>query len=564
MNIEQQIERLKLQYNVLAVVPLDPFFELGEEWLYANVKELHKVEYAPSERIVFTVQTKDTYKKNVIVGNLIIALHFALAEIDITPCFVILLTTNENIHNELLSINGKDMKIIESIVCNNETLITPELKNKTKVRNPHHNFKWNERTPVYINADELTKDQQYKVIESDNFCMIPWIHIHGWPTGEAYPCCLGEGEHPIGNFKKQTLKEIWNGEPYKLMRKNMLEDKPSKECVRCYEQEKNGFSSMRINTNRHFAQHITEIDKTLEDGTVPEMVLRYWDIRFSNICNLKCRTCGGIFSNKWYDDEVLLNNGKPMRDRILYAGKSELDIWEQMKDQIQNFDQIYFAGGEPMIMEEHYRILDKLIETGNTNVRLVYNTNLTALRHKGKFAIDYWKQFPNVCVAASLDGMFEHAELIRAGTKWDKVEQNIQDIKRECPHIDFLISPTLSVMNVWHLPEFHKYMIDKGYIKPMDMNVNILQSPENYRIDILPAELKEEIRELYNKHIEYLEPLDNMKRAVNGMKSALQFMDANDNSKLIPEFWKTALKLDKIRKEDITSVIPQLARLKSE
>lgn len=432
-----------------------------------------------------------------------------------------------------------------------------------KKRNPHSGFKWNERTPVFINQDDLTDDQRHKVMDSDYFCMIPWIHLHGWPTGEAFPCCLGEGAHPIGNMKENTLEEIWNGDAYKQMRLNMLADRPSKECVRCYEQEKHGFASMRINTNRHFAQHISDTETTAADGSFP-MKFRYWDIRFSNVCNLKCRTCGGIFSSRWYDDETKLNGGKPMRDRVLYAGRHELDIWEQMEDQIQYLEQIYFAGGEPLIMEEHYRILDKLLETGNTNVRLVYNTNLTELRHKSKYALEYWKKFPKVSVAASLDAMGPLAELLRSGTNWEKVENNVKMLKQECPHIDFLISPTLSIMNVWQLPEFHRYMINKGYLRPMDLNVNILQSPDNYRIDILPEELRVEIREMYQKHIEYLEPLDEMKRAANGFKSALQFMDSTDNSHRIPAFWKTTTNLDNIRNEDIVAVIPQLARLKLE
>lgn len=427
-----------------------------------------------------------------------------------------------------------------------------------KSKNPFSNFKWNERAPVFVGREDLTDDQWSKVVESEHFCMMPWIHLHAWPTGEAYPCCLGEGAHPVGNLKQQTIAEVWNGEAYRAMRRNMLADQPSKECTRCYEQERMGFASMRNNTNRHFAQHIGEIEQTLPDGTHPEMRFRYWDIRFSNLCNLKCRTCGGIFSSRWYDDETRLNGGKPMRARVLYAGRTTMDVWEQMEDQIQYLEQIYFAGGEPLIMEEHYRILDKLLETGNTRVRLVYNTNLTELRYKQKSVLDYWKQFPNVCVAASLDGMGKHAELIRSGTDWNAVEQNCADLVRECPHIDFMVSPTLSVMNAWHLPEFHRYMVEQGYIKPMDLNVNILQSPDEYRIDILPAEQKAQIEALYNQHIEWLDSRDPLRRATGGFRAAVQFMNALDNSRLIPRFKQTAKQLDAIRGETIEDIIPEL------
>lgn len=291
------------------------------------------------------------------------------------------------------------------------------------------------------------------------------------------------------------------------------------------------------------------------------MKFRYWDIRFSNLCNLKCRTCGGIFSSRWYDDEVKLNGGKPMRDRILFAGRTPMDVWEQMEEQIQYLEQIYFAGGEPLIMEEHYRILDKLLETGNTKVRLVYNTNLTEFRFKQKSVIEYWKQFPSVCVAASLDAMGPRAELLRSGTKWAEVEENMAALKEECPHIDFLISPTLSAMNAWHLPEFHRYMIDKGYLRPMDLNVNILQSPNEYRIDILPAEAKRELTALYQEHIDWLDLRDHLRRATGGFQAAIEFMNAQDNSHLIPTFWQTAKKLDTIRQGSILLVFPELKAL---
>jgi radical SAM protein with 4Fe4S-binding SPASM domain len=423
------------------------------------------------------------------------------------------------------------------------------------------NYNWKDREPVYIKVEDLTEQQTHRLIKSDHFCMIPWLHLHGWPDGRAYPCCLGEDAHPVGNLKQQTMEEIWNGESMKEMRKNMLEDKPCKQCVRCYEQEASGFSSMRNNTNKNFGQHIAEVDQTQEDGTMLPMKIRYWDIRFSNICNLKCRSCGSIFSSRWYDDDVKLNNGKPLRPRVQFAGRHELDIWEQMEPQIPNLEQIYFAGGEPLIMEEHNRILKKLIATKNTSVRLIYNTNLTELKFKRESVLELWKQFPNVCVAASLDDMGARAEVIRSGTVWSEVEQNIQDLKRECPHIDFMISPTLSVMNIWNFCEFHRYMVEKEYIRPGDFNLNILQSPKEYRIDILPLEIKQEFKEKFEKHLEWLRPLDKLQRATGGFEAAINFMMNNDGSHLLGEFWETASDLDWSRNERIINAVPELERL---
>jgi radical SAM protein with 4Fe4S-binding SPASM domain len=422
------------------------------------------------------------------------------------------------------------------------------------------NYNWQDRVPNYIKLEDLTPDQKYKLIDSNTFCMLPWIHLHAWPDGRAYPCCLGKAAHPVGNFKEKSMRDIWNDEPMRQVRRNMLDDQPCKECSDCYEQEGAGFASMRNNSNKSFGHHIAEINETLPDGTLPNMQLHYWDVRFSNICNLKCRSCGSIFSSRWYDDDVKLW-GKELRPRVQFAGRHEEDVWEQMQEHVPHLDQIYFAGGEPLIMEEHNRILKLLIEKGNTRVRLVYNTNLTELKFKKQSVLDLWKHFPTICVAASLDDMGDRAAVIRSGTDWAQVEQNIRDLKKQCPHIDFMISPTLSVMNIWNFTQFHRYMVDEGFIEAKDFNLNILQGPDNYRIDILPWDIKLKFKADFEEHIEWLKDKDPIHRAIGGFEGAIAFMMATDNSHLLPDFWRTVNDLDWSRSESLMSVVPELSAI---
>jgi radical SAM protein with 4Fe4S-binding SPASM domain len=426
--------------------------------------------------------------------------------------------------------------------------------------NTFSQYNWKDRIPSYIKLEELTEDQKHKLITSETFCMIPWIHLHAWPDGRAYPCCLAKAEHPVGNLKEQTMKEVWNAEPMREMRTNMLNDRPCKECGDCYEQESHGFASMRNNSNKNFGQHIDEVDHTLPDGSLPDFKLHYWDVRFSNICNLKCRSCGSIFSSRWYDDDVKLW-GKALRPRVQFAGRHDDDIWEQMQEHIPHLDQIYFAGGEPLIMEEHNRILKLLIEKGNTKVRLIYNTNLTELKYKRESVLELWKHFPSVCVAASLDDMGKRAAVIRSGTDWAEVEQNIRDLKRECPHIDFMISPTLSIMNIWNFVNFHRYMVDQEFIRPGDLNVNILQGPKEYRIDNLPMDIKLEFKEQFEQHIDWLKDKDHIHRATGGFESAINFMMSSNSTELLQTFWETASDLDWSRNERIIDAVPELSRL---
>jgi sulfatase maturation enzyme AslB (radical SAM superfamily) len=225
-------------------------------------------------------------------------------------------------------------------------------------------------------------------------------------------------------------------------------------------------------------------------------------------------------------------------------------------------EQIYFAGGEPLLMEEHYNILEELVRRGRTDVRLIYNTNFTHTDLKGRSVFEYWKQFRSVAVGASLDDSGRRGEYIRKGTDWAVVEQNRRDMLRVCPEVDFYISPTLSIMNARHLPDFHRDWVEKGLIRAQDLNVNILQDPAHYRIDIAPAEYKEELNTKYLNHIMWLRDQDPLGRATQGFESAVKFMMATDNTHLIDTFWRKTHELDSIRRENIMEVIPELAALK--
>ena len=414
----------------------------------------------------------------------------------------------------------------------------------------------------------MTDEQKYRLTKSKTFCMIPWVHLHAFPDGRVYPCCLSEYWHPIGDLRKNNMREVWNQDAYKQMRVNMLADKECKECTKCYEREDHGSFSMRNDANRTFGHHIGDVEKTQQDGTYPEFKLRYWDIRFSNLCNFRCRTCGPIFSSSWYNDHVKLYNQIPdvlgrNMNRVEYAAGNEDAMLEQMKEHIPYLEQVYFAGGEPLIMKEHYYLLEKLIEAGKTNIRLIYNTNFSELRYKDKHVFDYWRHFKNVSVGASLDGMGPQAELIRKGADWHQTVENRERMIAEVPHVDFYVSSTVSAMNVLHVLDFHKEWTRLGLIKAKDWNINICQSPDWYRVDIFPTWFKEQIiYPRYEEHLAWLEPQDELKRATTGYQSLVSLMKHSDNTAQWSQFVEECSKLDGIRNEDFWTTFPEFLKLK--
>ena len=405
---------------------------------------------------------------------------------------------------------------------------------------------------------DLNEREQFLLTESKTFCIYPWIHLHAYPTGEAYPCCHAEmGVGQVGNCRTNTLEEIWHDRPMVNLRNDMLSETKNPACDRCYEQEESGFFSGRRSANKHHGHHVGRVNDEKFEMT-------YWDIRFSNLCNLKCRSCGHIFSSQWYQDQAKLAGGdwKDHNTVLNYAGRTETDMWEQLLPHIDYVEQIYFAGGEPLLMEEHYHILDELVRRRRFDVRLIYNTNFTHTDLKGQSVFEYWRQFHSVAVGASLDAMGARAEYIRKGTDWKTVESNRAEMIRTCPDVDFYISPTLSIMNAEHLPDFHRSWVERGLIRPQDLNVNILQDPAHYRIDIAPMEYKQQLKEKYIKHIDWLKDYDQLGRATQGFESAVNFMFATDNTQLIDTFWKKTDELDDIRNERILDIIPELVALK--
>ena len=568
MNLQEKIKELSEQYNIVSVIDLDPWHDLDvfqqEFWLRKVLSEIYKSCYENNERIILTLTKGDIYRgQDADAGYLLMQLQRQLNDVDISNYFVILLTTDVTIA-QAYEKSHKTLSYDENsinIVVYSEEILEKTITGKNKFK---RDYRYNSAVPVGISMEDLTEEEQFLLTKSSTFCMYPWVHMHAYPTGPAYPCCQADMKYPIGSLRQKTIKEIWNDKPMKKIRQQMLNEESVDACVRCYEQEDSGFLSGRQSANKHHGHHIERVKQTQPDGTLDSFELIYWDIRFSNLCNLSCRSCGHIFSSSWYQDQSKLSgpDWKKNNQVLNYAGRYETDAWEQLVEHIDHVESIYFAGGEPLLMDEHYRILDELVRREKFNVRLVYNTNFTHTRLKDQSVFEYWKLFDSVSVGASLDDQGPRAEYVRKGTDWAVVEQNRQDMISVCPEVDFYISPTLSIMNAWHLPDFHRDWTERGLIRAQDLNINILQDPAHYRIDIAPTEYKEQLLAKFTDHINWLKDQDQLGRATMGFESAVKFMMATDNTHLLDTFWRKTNELDEIRQENILDVIPELAALK--
>lgn len=381
--------------------------------------------------------------------------------------------------------------------------------------------------------------------------------MHIWPAGTVYPCCMARPDGSLGSTKNSTLKEIWNGEPMRELRLSMLNDEPSSMCRRCYELERNGMMTLRKASTNNFQHHFDKTEKTNPDGSLDEMSMEYMDIRFSNICNLKCRSCGPQFSSNWFEDHKK-QFGDPGHPAILRVRDNMTEFMSELMTLLDTVEKVYWAGGEPLITEEHYTILDYWISKGMNYVKMDYTTNFSQMQFKKKSAYDYWNSFDSVRVAASLDANHERGEYLRKNIVWSKIVQNRKDMIRECPNVYFEVTPTVSVYNVFNLPDFHREWIEEGLVRPNNFRINLLLDPEYMRIQILPNEIKKLVSAKYEKHIQYLEQFKGTRTVIENFKNILHYLYEDDKNSKVGLWLNKTSALDNIRSEEVFNVFPEL------
>jgi len=418
---------------------------------------------------------------------------------------------------------------------------------------------------------------------SSTFCILPWLHLYVQPNGEVAPCCHADLARPCGNVAGSDLEAIFNSESFKRIRRDMLRGERAPECASCYRLEDVHKSSPRQNHNREFQRHLDKVNHTRPDGSLRELSLVYLDLRFSNVCNLKCRGCYPGSSSSWAEDFEQLTGTKVTKKLSNLDAPAIQEILAHL-DHVEN---IYFAGGEPLIMQENYLLLDKLLELKRTNIALLYNTNLMQLSHGKHNILDYWKKFSNVIVSASMDDVLERAEYFRKGLDFKVFTNNWKRIRKESPHIQLTINLTVNIMNIFNLHKIFDYFNQELDLEHTQYSFNLLTSPPELSIQVLPLQFKQEVKaklEAYQRGLssksskKFLAQLQKgvkenelfdiivarkKEAEVNYLDPIITFMMNGSGEATIQDFFARTEKLDRIRGEDYRKLFPELVRVRA-
>lgn len=404
-------------------------------------------------------------------------------------------------------------------------------------------------------------DKDKLLSESKVFCMAPWVHIHTSPIGDVGPCCISKGR--FSNSLENDLTGIVNAEGMKMLRQDMLNERENPACSTCYEHEKQGIKSFRNWMNSRYGDFLYySLANTRRDGTLDNFKMRYFDVRFNNICNFKCRTCNSSFSSQWEQEDL---KRKVPWARILPRNNKK-EFLDEVLAQVPNMDFAYFAGGEPLITEEHYILLEEMIRLGKTNITLKYNSNVSNLKFKDKDILDLWSRFKNpIDMSASVDHYGKRAEYIRHGTNWEVVEKNLQRLST-VPNIKLHINSVVSIFNYASFGEFISYLYKLGLMaedKGDVLHTYNMVSPEHITAQALPLSVKTTAKQMILSELEKLTlPSWQMNQLTRMLNQSIEWVESvNSWDRHKDEFRKEVLELDSIRNEKFTETFPELESL---
>ncbi len=402
-----------------------------------------------------------------------------------------------------------------------------------------------------------------KLKESKHFCILPWVGARIETTGKVSPCCRVLDLYSYGNLHQSTFDEIWNNSAIRQMRRDLLNDKALPQCRGCHNIEGPNFPpSFRQDHNLVYDHAFPDALETKWDGSVEKNELLTLDLRFSNICNFRCRSCLPEASTSWYQDYKALYPDSTWKD-ITYPTQTREELWAMIDSQIPHLRKIYFAGGEPLYHEDHYLLLEKLLEKKRNEVNLVYNSNLSSLTFKKWNVLELWSKFSFVMVGASFDGVGAQAEILRKGTNWEKLERNFEAVRSVVPKENVRIFSTISAMNAFHIPVAIDRWLELGWLKvPGNVLFNIVTTPHRFNLNILSLVERERLKERYANYMHSLDSRDLDPVLVKDIKVQFEVV----LNSFAPEVWEQhrasfrdwTKKLDKIRGENFVRLFPEL------
>jgi MoaA/NifB/PqqE/SkfB family radical SAM enzyme len=393
-------------------------------------------------------------------------------------------------------------------------------------------------------------------IPHDRFCVLPWVSLETSPIGTVRPCCLADDEivdNTGAKFKllNSSFDQIRNSNQMQHLRQAFINGEQPATCRKCWAVEASGGTSKRMHT----------LDRLKHMGITPNWTqdakpLMFLDLKLGNICNLKCRICGSWSSSQFATEELKFveNKKQSFHYQMLKDGawpRENSQFWTELNESLTDIRYLEFTGGEPFMIQEHFDLLQTLVERGVAHqVEIHYNTNGTQYP---EHAESIWRHFKHVEIAFSIDDVERRFEYQRTNAQWTEVINNIERFRQMRDrnlNITLQVCCTVNIFNVLYLADVAAWIHTQGFDF---VYWNLLHDAPWLSIAHLPVSAKATIHN-------YLNTQSFSSEYVVEIKKIIEFMNLGQSSDG-DEILKNIQQLDIRRNESLKSVSPELAKI---
>jgi MoaA/NifB/PqqE/SkfB family radical SAM enzyme len=396
-------------------------------------------------------------------------------------------------------------------------------------------------------------------LPTEKFCVLPWVSLETSPIGTVRPCCLTDDEIVDDSGQKFDLNtanfgEIQNSQYMKSLRQEFLDGKQPRTCRKCWKEERSGRTSKRMHTLNRLKHMLP--DQSWSTDAKPLMFL---DLKLGNICNLKCRICGSWSSSAFAAEELSqLSDNEQKKNSYHYQmlrqgawPRENPQFWSEIDQIVDQIQYIEFTGGEPFMIQEHFDMLQGLVDRGIAgNIEIHYNTNGTQWPELGE---SIWKHFKTVEIAFSIDDVNTRFEYQRTGAIWSEVEKNIAKFKQlrdRNDNIQLQVCTTVNIFNVYYIAEVARWIDQQGFDF---VYWNMMHDAYYFSISTLPELAKSTIADR-------LTQADVSEATRAEFKNIIKFM--NGGASLDGNILRMKIAdLDRKRQQNFSQIEPEMAQL---
>lgn len=399
--------------------------------------------------------------------------------------------------------------------------------------------------------------------KSKSFCIYPFTHLNVKANGHLTVCNRCQPLEKITSTN--SLEKFWSSEKVSDLRKRLANGERPQECIACWQLEDSGSRSYRQEALEKNSPHYRWLEKSITNDQFQtnNHKVKEIELRFGNLCNLKCKMCSPKFSSKW--EKELQQNAD--LNKWISSDHENFDIYDlnrlvspedislsnkailkSLDSNSLDLEWVMFSGGEPLLQKEHYQVLEKLLPNAH-NIVLEYTTNLNYLNFEKYDALKLWKNFKKVYLKISLDADPLIYEYVRSGGNIHTVEENIERIRTTVDSKNFSVigTCTTSLYNIERLPEIITYFINKHIY----VHTSLVEYPSFLSPQVFPAPIKEVISkkissftknlsvdQIPNDPLGFIDQNQQLKRSLKWTTNCLNYMNGEDLSHLWNHFLK--------------------------